>query len=245
MVKQSFDTTTEHRYSHMSRRSWRLEQLWRSQELSVTSEVGETQRNWDQDPRKVSFKDLFKKSADIACKAPAFFHGLVSLGVDGTQMTLPDTPQNAVRFGKPGVSRGVAAFPQIRVVGLVITALQSVQDLAFGPCWGKGTGERTLARELILRHAKAGLLFLLDRGFFGFELLHSILTSGAHFIVRVPKSVKLTPIRNSRQADGSYLAWIEGKIEDPTATGKNGHKDRKSTRSELQSQSNLVCRLLL
>jgi len=169
-------------------------------------------------------KDLFKSSAGIACKSPALFHGLVSLSVDGTQMTLPDTPQNALRFGKPGVSRGVAAFPQIRVVGLVSTALQAVQDFVFGPCWGKGTGERTLAMKLILRNAQAGLLFLLDRGFFGFDLLHALLTRGAHFIIRVPKHVKLTPIRDSRHADGSYLAWIEGKVEDPAGPAKNGHK---------------------
>jgi hypothetical protein len=170
------------------------------------------------------FKDLFKASVGIACKVPPLFHGLVSLSVDGTQMTLPDTPQNALRFGKPGVSRGVAAFPQIRVVGLVASALQTIQDMAFGPCWGKGTGERTLAMELILSNARSGLLFLLDRGFFGFDLLHAILTRGAHFLIRVPKSAKLTPIRDSRRADGSYLAWLEGKVEDAAGPHKNGRK---------------------
>jgi hypothetical protein len=170
------------------------------------------------------FCDLFKASAAIAGKVGADFHGLVSIAIDGTIMTMPDTPGNLLEFGKPGSGRGIAAFPQARLVGLVATAVQALVDVALGPCCGKGTGERTLGMKLILQNARQGILFLLDRGFYGFDLLHAILEKAAHWIVRVPKSVTLEPIRKSRLPDGSYFAWIIGKIEDAAGPDTSGRK---------------------
>jgi hypothetical protein len=163
-------------------------------------------------------RDTFYASVEIAAQLKPDFHGLTSAAIDGTQLTAPDTPQNAVEFGKPRSGRAVGAFPQVRMVGLVATASQAVLDAAFGPCWGKGTGERTLGFELVLRNAREGLLFLLDRGFYGFDLLGGILEKGGHWIVRAPSHAKLKPIRKSRLPDGSYFAWLEGKVEDPEAS---------------------------
>ena len=78
--------------------------------------------------------------------------------------------------------------------------------------------------KLILETAHEGILFLLDRGFYGFDLLHAVLEKGAHWIVRVPKSVKLDPIRKSRLPDGSYFAWLIGKVEDPAGPDASGRK---------------------
>ena len=65
-----------------------------------------------------------------------------------------------------------------------------------------------MAHSLVLRAARSGLLFLLDRGFFAVRLLSEILARGAHFLIRVPNHVKLTPVPKSRRRDGSYLAWL-------------------------------------
>jgi len=170
------------------------------------------------------FHDLFTASAEIAGRVRADFHGLLSLAVDGTVATMPDTSTNLAEFGKPRSGRGVAAFPQVRMVGLVATAVQAVVDVALGPCCGKGTGERTLGMKLMLQNARQGLLFLLDRGFYGFDLLHVILQKGAHWLVRVPSSVKLKPISKSRLPDGSYFAWLVGRVEDPAGPDARGRK---------------------
>jgi len=170
------------------------------------------------------FLDLFKSSAEIAGKVRADFHGLVSMAIDGTSMTMPDTKVNKLEFAKPRSGRGIAAFPQVRMVGLVATAVQAVVDAAIGPCCGKGTGERTLGMKLILENARQGILFLLDRGFYGFDLLHAIREKRAHWLVRVPSSVRLTPIRKSRLPDGSYFAWLIGKVEDPAGADASGRK---------------------
>jgi len=170
------------------------------------------------------FYDLFRASVQIAGEVRADFHDLVSMAVDGTSMTMPDTKVNLLEFGKPGSGRGIAAFPQVRLVGLVATAVQTLVDVAVGPCCGKGTGERTLGMKLILVNARQGILFLLDRGFYGFDLLHAILEKDAHWLVRVSSSVKLRPIRKSRLPDGSYFSWLIGKVEDPAGAKASGRK---------------------
>ena len=157
-------------------------------------------------------RELFEASKRIVSQSTPDFHGFLSLAIDGTGLTMPDTEANLERFGKPGSSRGTAAFPQTRVVGLVAVATQTVFGFAFGPYCGKGTGEKTLGMKLVLENARAGLLFLLDRGFYGFELLDAILSKEAGFLIRVPDRVKLRRIRGSTLAEGSYCAWLVGKV---------------------------------
>jgi hypothetical protein len=169
-------------------------------------------------------RDVFRTSKEKLCQLVPDFHGLTSMAIDGTTMTMPDTPENRKRFGKPRVGRGKAAFPQLRLVAMVRTALQMVFDVRYGPYCGKGTGERTLGLQLILENARRGILFLLDKGFYGFVLLDTILKKGAEFIVRVPDHVKLERIPKSRMPDGSYLAWLVGKVEDPAGPRPNGQK---------------------
>ena len=170
-------------------------------------------------------RELFEASKRIVgCLAPDF-HGFVSLAIDGTGLTMPDTPQNLQRFGKPGTKRGTPAFPQMRLVGLVATATQAIYDAAFAPCRGKGTGEIALGKILVLKNAAAGILFLLDRGFCGIDLLHTILTRGGAFLIRVPNNrLVLRRIRGSTLADGSYLASLVGKIVDPSGPRPDGRK---------------------
>ena len=179
-------------------------------------------------------RDLFYASREKACALAQDFHGFVSMAIDGTGMTMPDTPGNVERFGRPGTGRGKAAFPQTRVVALVATAVHAIYDIAFGPFVGKGTGERALAMPLIVKNAREGLLFLLDKGFYGFDLLDAILRRSAAFIVAVPDHVKLKPIRRSRRPDGSYLAWLVGKVEHPDGPLPDGRKRWKEVKRKVR-----------
>ena len=179
-------------------------------------------------------RDLFYASTEKASELAQDFHGFLSVAIDGTGMTMPDTPGNVKRFGKPGTGRGKAGFPQTRVVALVATAVHAIYDVAFGPFVGKGTGERTLAMQLITRNACEHLLFLLDKGFYGFDLLDAILQRSAPFIVAVPDHVKLKPIRRSRRPDGSYLAWLIGKVEDPAGPLPDGRKRWKEVKHKVR-----------
>ena len=130
-------------------------------------------------------RDLFYGTGAKVSELAADFYGFLSLAVDGTTLTMPDTPANSERYGRPGSRRGRAAFPQARVVAMVATSVHLIYDVAIGPYVGKGTGEPTLAIRLILKNAREGILFLLDKGFYGFDLLDTILQRGGAFIVSV------------------------------------------------------------
>ena len=51
-----------------------------------------------------------------------------------------------------------------------------------------------------------GDLLIWDRGFFGYELIRSVVLRGAHLLARAKSNAVLRPIR--RLDDGSYLAKI-------------------------------------
>ena len=52
--------------------------------------------------------------------------------------------------------------------------------------------------------------------------------------MRVPKSAKLKPISNSRVSDGSYFAWLDGKVEDPDASAASGRKCWKTVKLKVR-----------
>lgn len=126
---------------------------------------------------------------------------------------MPDTKSNQAEFGKPSSRRGEAAFPQLRMVALVVGATHMVLDLAFAACRGKGTGERSLMKQILERTARIGLLMLFDAGFYSFLLAWTIENRSQRFIMKVNKRVKLRPVKGSQYGDGSYLAIIRGKLD--------------------------------
>jgi hypothetical protein len=143
----------------------------------------------------------------------ADFHGWISVIFDGTTGTMPDTAQNRAEFGKPSARTGSAAFPQVRLMTLLAVASRRLLEVAFASYTGKGTGERSLAREILARLTNPKLLFLLDAGLYALDMLWRIVQAGGVFIVKVPGQVKLKRVQ--RLADGSWLAEITGQIIDP------------------------------
>ncbi len=111
----------------------------------------------------------------VACQdtLPKDFHGLTSTAFDGTGGTMPDTPENRERFGLPSGGRGAGGYPQLRAMALLLLPLRMVADIAYGPYKGKGSGERSLMREIIDRLPYPNLLLLLDAGLYSFETLLS------------------------------------------------------------------------
>jgi Insertion element 4 transposase N-terminal/Transposase DDE domain len=132
----------------------------------------------------------------------AFRFGLRLLAIDGTTEDVPDSPANARAFGRHHSDRGISAFPQVQGVYLSECGTHAVLDAGFWPCH---TSERVGAFRL-LRSVSAGVLLLLDRGFYSCAMLERTVARGAHVLGRVPAGVILTP----RQVlpDGSYWTYI-------------------------------------
>lgn len=125
---------------------------------------------------------------------------LVSL--DGTTMAVADTQANEQAFGRPGESRGKAAYPLIRLVSLV----ENGTHVLFGTRMDAyRVGEATLAAEVVKRLEK-GMLCLADRNFFSYNLWRQAQAGGCDLLWRVKHNLVL-PCQQPL-ADGSYLSKI-------------------------------------
>jgi len=122
--------------------------------------------------------------------------------LDGSTLDLADTSRNERAFGRPGASRGKAAFPQLRWV----TLLENGTHVLFGAEMGRyKTGEKTLAKKVIPRLPADALCFA-DRNFFSYVLWNTALATGASLLWRVGSNLILPKLR--RLSDGSYLSKI-------------------------------------
>jgi hypothetical protein len=132
----------------------------------------------------------------------ASYRGWRLMGIDGTTLDLPDTPENARTFGRPTSGRADGAFPQVRLLALCELGTHAVCGLAIKPI---RHGEPSMVAPL-LDCLGPGTLLIWDRGFFGYELVRSVCERGAHLLARVRSNTVLRPVR--RLDDGSYLAKL-------------------------------------
>ena len=136
--------------------------------------------------------------------AGAFWRGLRLVGMDGTTLDVPDTPQNMAEFGRPGSGRGegVGAFPQLRMVALAECGTHACFAAAIG---SYRTGETTLAAELVDALAPDMLVFA-DRNFLGHPLLAAFIAGGGQVCWRAKKNTVLPVLE--RYPDGSFRSEI-------------------------------------
>src|SRR3954452_16042647 len=132
----------------------------------------------------------------------AFYRGWRLMGLDGTTLDLPDTPDNARTFGRPTTGRAEGALLQVRLLALCELGTHAVCGLAIKPLCH---GEPSMVSQL-LDHLGPGMLLIWDRGFFSYELISAVVRRGAHLLARVKSNTILRPIHHL--ADGSYPAKI-------------------------------------
>ena len=133
----------------------------------------------------------------------AFLFGLRLMALDGTTEDVPDTPANAVAFGRHQSDRGPSAFPQVKGVYLVECGTHAIVDAGF---WPYHTSERVGGFRL-LRSVKAGMLLMWDRGLHDYEMFVQTRQREAHVLSRLPAHVKPEVVQ--ALADGSYLAYLQ------------------------------------
>lgn len=163
------------------------------------------------------FRDLYIRVSALCQGVTPDFHGRITMMFDGTTGTMPDTESNEKAFCKPSSRRGASAFPQVRIMGLMMMSVRMIVDVAWAPYQGKGTGEKNLVRQLLARLSRRHLLIVMDAGLYAFDILWKIVDKHCDFLLKVPKTVKkIVPVEYL--PDGSYIALIQGKIVDPDAT---------------------------
>lgn len=69
--------------------------------------------------------------------------------VDGTTVSLPDTPANQESFPQPNSQKPGLGFPLSRLVALICLGSGAVLNAAIGGCQGKGSDEQSLLRTML------------------------------------------------------------------------------------------------
>ena len=152
--------------------------------------------------------DAVVKPIAVAATKGAWYRGLRLVSVDGSTMEIADEVANDQAFGRPGVSRGESAFPQLRFVSLVENGTHVLFGTQQGPY---ATGEVTLAKAVV-GALRRGMLCLADRNFFGFPLWVQARRTGADLLWRIKANAQLPPERVL--PDGSYLSRVYASAQD-------------------------------
>lgn len=165
------------------------------------SGISQARKRLGYEPMKYLHDQLVKPIATTKTRG-AWYRDWHLVSIDGTTLDIADTKENEAHFGRPGASRGKAAYPQLRLVSLV----ENGTHVLFGSQIGSfRTGENTLASQVV-ESLQPGFLCLADRGFFSFSLWSKAHDTGADLLWRVKKNAVL-PVEK-RLEDGSYLSRI-------------------------------------
>lgn len=78
--------------------------------------------------------------------------------VDGTGISMPDTPENQEHYPQPSTQAPGVGFPLARLVMVICLATGAAQDMAVGPHSGKGSGELGLVRSLLQGFSKGDVM---------------------------------------------------------------------------------------
>jgi len=135
-------------------------------------------------------------------QAWAFYKGLRLMAIDGTNLNIPDTPENERFFGRPGAGRGKAAWS----VAAVIVLIEIGTRLTVDACVGRYKTSEQSAAIRMMRSLKEGMLLLWDRAFVGYALWNEARKRGAHLLGRLKSNMIFRPIQNL--SDGSFLAKL-------------------------------------
>ena len=127
--------------------------------------------------------------------------------VDGTTVSMPDTPANQKAYPQARTQRRGVGFPIARLVALFSLASGAVLDMAVGPYRGKGTSELSLFRQLLARLQPESVL-LGDRYFCNYWMLASLLSRDVQGVFRLHQ-LRPVDFRRGRRLgrDDRLVVW--------------------------------------
>jgi hypothetical protein len=145
---------------------------------------------------------LTAASVALGTARGSFLRSWRLLAIDGFEVDVPDSDQNAAEFGYAGSGDNRSAFPKARVVALAecgTHAFVAAEVAAYS------VGEKTLAQRLYPR-LRADELLTADRGFYSWTGWDSAQATGAALLWRAPTQLDLPVV--SVLSDGTYLTVL-------------------------------------
>ena len=109
--------------------------------------------------------------------APWLWRGRAVKLVDGTGLSMPDTPENQALYPQPSTQAPGVGFPLARLVMVICLATGAALDAAIGPHRGKGSGELGLVRRL-LEGFRPGDVMLADALYCNYFLIATLMAAG-------------------------------------------------------------------
>ena len=116
--------------------------------------------------------------------------------VDGTGISMPDTPDNQARYPQPGTQARGVGFPLARLVVVMCLATGAALDAAIGPHQGKGSGELSLVRQLLGAFHR-GDVMLADALYCNYFLLAMLMDAGVD-VLMAQNGSRITDFRRGR-----------------------------------------------
>lgn len=101
--------------------------------------------------------------------------------VDGTTLSMPDTPENQADYPQSKSQKPGLGFPLCRLVGLINLSSGTLVDMAMGSYKGKGTGEQSLFRKILNNINKEDVI-VGDAYYGSYFLLQALIQKGADIV---------------------------------------------------------------
>ena len=127
--------------------------------------------------------------------------------IDGTTVSMPDTPANQSEFPQSKTQKAGLGFPLTRLVAIISLSCGAVLEWATGPCEGKRTGETAPLWQRV-SHFRPGDIAIADRYFSGYFMLAWLIRHGVDVVVR-QHQLRHTDFRRGRRlgAKDHVVAW--------------------------------------
>jgi hypothetical protein len=136
-------------------------------------------------PEPVCRELMHQTAADLEREAPRewLWHERRVRVIDGSTITMPDTPENQAEYSQLKSQKPGCGFPIARIVVVFSLAVGTVLEAALGKYEGKQTGENSLFRGLHDRLCE-GDVVLADRYFSGWFDIALLKRRGVDVVVR-------------------------------------------------------------
>ena len=112
------------------------------------------------------------------------FHGRSVQVIDGSTLTMPDTPENQAAYPQLDSQAPGVGFPIARLLVVFSLAVGTVLEAALGPYQGQQTSELALLRQ-VFDQFQAGDIVLADRFFGSYWVIAALQARGVGVVVRL------------------------------------------------------------
>jgi Transposase DDE domain len=144
------------------------------------------------------------RSIHEKAKKSWLYHGRAVKLIDGSTVTMPDTPENQAAYPQHAVQAPGLGFPIARILVIFSLAVGTVLEAALGPYQGKQTSELALLRQVVGQF-QPGDIALADRFFCSYWVIAELKRRGVDVVLRLHQRRKADFRRGRRLGRGDHL----------------------------------------